>query len=369
MNNYPIQYREEALKPFFKSVKSGESLFVVGAPSVGKTRLMDFLMGDDPDALRAGITPDRERVKKHYLGAEVSAKIWLARVDMNRLRTENDWGFSFFELLLNTVLLACNRCEQTDEIEKIKIALATLDSEVIESRDALKAHRLFEMAVNMLSQSYGIKLCFLLDEFDETYQILPRELFAHLRAIRDANKYRVSYALFLRNLPEKLRPPTENEGFYELISRNMIGIGPYSRQDSLHVIGQLEIRHEISLSQDQREWLYTLSGGHPGFIQALFKSLKEYPQAFAQAPNAEWCAKQEAVQEEFRKIWIGLLKDERDGLLEFAHGNQNSIPAATGKLLLVKGLLIKSTTGSSVNVFSPLFEYWLSKQDAATSQN
>jgi energy-coupling factor transporter ATP-binding protein EcfA2 len=360
MNNYPIQFREEVLKPFFNWIKSGESLFIIGAPSVGKTRLMDLLMGDDPDALREGITPDRQRVKKYYLGDEISAKTWFCRVDMNRLRTENDWGFSFFELLLNTVLLACNRCESTDEIEKIKMALAALDSEVIESKDALKAHRLFEMAVNMLCQSYGIKLCFLLDEFDETYQTMPRELFAHLRAIRDANKYCVSYALFMRNLPDKLRAPTENEGFYELISRNMLGLGPYSQQDTLYIISQLENRHEISLSQDQRGWLYTLSGGHPGFTQALFKSFKEHPQAIAQMPNTEWCAKQEAVQEEFRKIWIGLLDDERAGLLEFTHRNQNPMSATTGKLLLAKGLL--KSTDSNVKVFSPLFEYWLSKQ-------
>ena len=361
MDKYPIQYREDILKQFFSYIKSGESFYVIGAPSVGKTRLMDFLMGDDPDALREGIQPDRERVKKHYLGAEGAVKTWLARVDMNRLRSENDWGFRFFELLLNTVLLACNRCESTDEIEKIKIAIAALDSEVIESKDALKAHRLFEMAVNMLCQSYGIKLCFLFDEFDETYQTMPRELFAHLRAIRDANKYRVSYTLFMRNLPEKLRAPIENEEFYELISRNMLGLGPYSQQDTLHIIRQLENRHEISLSQDKREWLYALSGGHPGFIQALFKIAREQPNASTQISNVEWYARQESVLEEFRKIWIGLLDEERAGLLEFVRGNQNPMSAETLKLLLAKGLL-RSTNDNSVKVFSPLFDYLLSKQ-------
>ena len=45
MSSTPSHYREEVLKPFFKYVKSGESFYVVGAPSVGKTRLMDFIMG------------------------------------------------------------------------------------------------------------------------------------------------------------------------------------------------------------------------------------------------------------------------------------------------------------------------------------
>jgi hypothetical protein len=284
----------------------------------------------------------------------------MARVDMNRMRSENDWGFHFFELLLHTILLASNRCEQTDEVEKIQTAIARLDSEVIESKDALKAHRLFEMAVNMLCQSYGIKLCFLFDEFDEIYKTMPRELFSHLRAIRDANKYRVSYTLFLRNLPEKLRDPLENEGFYELISRNMLGLGPYSPQDTYHIIGQLENRREYLLSQDKREWLCTNSGGHPGIIQALFVIFKENPQASAQMENINWYAGQESVREEFRKLWAGLLEDERGGLIEFAQGNKTAMSQATGKLLTAKGLL--KPTSSGIGFFSPLFGPWLLKQ-------
>lgn len=363
MNNNSIQFREDVLKDFFGYIKSGESFYVIGAPSAGKTRLMDFMMGDDPDALRTGVELDRERVKKHYLDDEhdkLSAKTWLARVDMNRLRSENDWGFRFFELLLNTVLLACNKNEPTEENDKIRIALAALDSEVIESKDALKAHRLFEMAVNMLCQSYGIKICFLFDEFDDTYKAMPHELFAHLRAIRDANKYRVSYTLFLRNLPEKLRNPIENEGFYELISRNMLGIGPYSQQDTYHIIAQLEKRREYTLTQDKREWIYVNSGGHPGLIQALFAIFKDHPNATAQMGNTNWFAGQESVKEEFRKLWLGLLEEEKKGLLEFVQGNKTAMSPATGKLLTAKGLL--KPTPSGMGVFSPLFNHWLLKQ-------
>jgi hypothetical protein len=360
MEKNQVQFREEVLKKFFGYVKSGESFYVVGAPSVGKTRLMDFLMGFDPDALRQGIKPDHERVKKHYLGDELSAKTWLARMDMNRLRSEVDWGFHFFELMLNTVLLTCNKNEPTEENEKIREELASLDAQVIESKDALMAHRLFEMAVTMLCQSYGIKICFLFDEFDATYKAMPRELFSHLRAVRDANKYMVSYALFLRNLPERLHDPRDNEDFYELISRNMIGIGPYSPQDGHYIIEQLEKRREYTLSQSKREWLYIASGGHPGLIQALFTIFKERPSLTVEAGNVTWFAGQESVKEEFRKIWMGLLEEEQNGLLEFARGNHITMSQATGKLLAGKGLLKPAAGG--IDFFSPMFRPWLLKQ-------
>lgn len=360
MAQTPIQYREEILKPFFSYTKGGESFYVVGAPSVGKTRLMDFLMGDDPDVLRENAGVDRERVKNKYLPTETSAKTWLVRVDMNRMRQEHDWGFQFYELLLHTVLLSCNRLESTEQNEAIRMKLAALDSEVIESKDPLKAHRLFEMAVNMLCQSYDIRLCFLFDEFDETYKAMPREVFAQLRAVRDANKYRVSYVLFLRNLPEKLRDPLDNEGFYELISRNMLGLGPYTGQDTLHIIGQLEKRREYPLAQDKREWILVNSGGHPGLILALFAIFKENSRAAAQMANLEWFTTQDSVREEFRKIWAGLLDEEKGGLVEFAKGNYTAILPDTGKLLTAKGLL-KPSGGKGMVFFSPLFGYWILK--------
>lgn len=357
MSTNPSLYREETLKPFFKYIKSGESFYVVGAPSVGKTRLMDFIMGDDPDALWAGDEVERDRVKNRYLGEDIASRTWLARVDMNRMRHENDWEFNFFELLLHTILLACNRCGTMEKIGELKEELATLDSQVIQSKDALMAHRLLEMAVNMICQSYGIQIYFLFDEFDETYKTMPREVFSQLRAIRDANKYRLSYILFLRNLPEKLRSPSENESFYELISRNMLGLGPYSEKDSLHIISQLEKRREYELSKDSREWIWVNSGGHPGIIQALFTLAKEKIIGGSQIQNLERLAKQELIHEEFRKIWDGLLDDEKVAINKIAQSDQNSISATMGKLLLAKGLV--KTSGGHVQLFSPLFAYWL----------
>ena len=357
MSSTPSHYREEVLKPFFKYVKSGESFYVVGAPSVGKTRLMDFIMGDDPDALWAGEEVDRDWVKSQYLGEDIASKIWLARVDMNRMRHENDWGFQFYELLLHTLLLTCNRCPTLEKIEILKGDLAALDSQVIQSKDALMAHRLLEMSVNMICQSYNIQICFLFDEFDETYKSMPKEVFSQLRAIRDANKYRLTYVLFLRNLPENLRVPLDNESFYELISRNMLGLGPYSALDTFHIIGQLEKRRDHELSKESREWVWANSGGHPGLLQALFSLIKEKPPAPAQMQNMERLAKQELVSEEFRKISDGLLDEERDALKKIAHGDQNSVPPLTGKLLVAKGM-VKPLSGR-MTFFSPLFGYWL----------
>ncbi|HSB03255.1 MAG TPA: hypothetical protein VLE49_21575, partial [Anaerolineales bacterium] len=76
---YPTDYRQEILSPFFRYVQSTESFYVIGAASMGKTRLLDFLMHSE--------------VQKQYLGENASHH-WLIRVDLNRLAVKDaDWGF------------------------------------------------------------------------------------------------------------------------------------------------------------------------------------------------------------------------------------------------------------------------------------
>lgn len=351
------QYREEVLRPFFKYVKSGESFYIVSAPSAGKTRLVDFILGDDPEGVFSSENTDRNFTKNSYLGKDVAERTWLARVDINRIESNFNWGFSFYELLLHTILMVCYRQEQTEQNKKIEKELTTFHMEVIKSKDALTARRFFETAISILSQANNIRVVFIFDEFDRTYATMPSEVFFQLRAIRDANKYRIAYILFLHNLPESLRDISENESFFELISRNMIGLGPYSKMDTFHIIEQLEKRRNHDLTKESREWLWTNSGGHPGLIQALFTLIKEINPSTAQLNTLEWAAKQEIVRNEFRKIWMGLSEEEQDGLTKISHGDQAYISPTTGKLLLAKGMIKLSK--ERLICFTPLFDLWL----------
>lgn len=355
----PFIYREEILKPFFDYIKSGESLYLIGAPSSGKTRFLDLVTGNDPDSLRAGIEYNRDWVKNKYLDKDQTSKLWLVQVDMNRIAQEGNWGFQFYELLLHSILLACNKNRQTENIEEITNELADLDAKVITSKDELMAHRLLEMAIHRICQVYKLKLCFLLDEFDEAYRIMPLGIFAQLRAIRDANKYQVSYCLFLRNLPEKLRPPTQNEGFFELISDRMIGLGFYSKNDTFSIIEKWEKRHERKLLPEQRETLWEYSGGHPGFARALFYLLTDPRSGTMNNIRAEWFAKQESLREEFRKLWIGLTEDEQAMLQQISIGNQPMMYPILKKQLLAKGLI--KPLSDHVEFFTPLLGHWLKK--------
>jgi hypothetical protein len=338
---HKLGYRHEILSRIFQHVQSADSFYVIGAASMGKTRLLDFLT--------------RTEVQKHYLDKKAD-QYWLIRVDLNRMPV-NDPSWAFYELLISSIMLDLHN---HTTIDNLAIDIAKIDSDIIQKRDPLLALRLFELVVNKLCQVHEKRLCFLLDEFDESYQNLPREIFLQLRAVRDANKNRISFALFLRNLPERLRPPKDNESFYELLSRNLIGIGPYERIDALQIIQQLEARKQHSISPEQREKIFQASGGHPGLMQALLTILIEKPQSFQKldAPDwPKWLIQEPAIVEECRKIWDGLSEEERQGLLAFQAGEYKKISLPVETLLFAKGLV--RANGSELQFFSELFKQYI----------
>jgi hypothetical protein len=337
---HPLSYRKEVLERLFGCIKSGDSFFVIGGASVGKTRLMDFIM--------------REEVQHHYLGDRAQTT-WLIRVDLNRHHEGEDWHF--FELLLSSIMLGSSRYKNSSEIFE---QLVDLDRQILESHDFLLALRLFELAVHMICKNLNINVCFIFDEFDRMYKNMPKEFFDHLRAVRDANKYKVCFGLFLRDLPERLRDKSDNESFYELISHRMIGLGPYKSDDAKRVLQQMEERREHSLTQKWRDAFVFASGGHPGLLQALLSMHINLSKENERMGDLNWLAKQEFIIDECEKIWGSLAEEEHLWLVEAVRGNFELIPLQIFKLLTAKGILVKQ--GKDYKVFSPVFELYLQEK-------
>jgi hypothetical protein len=337
---HSLSYRKEVLQRLFGCIKSVDSFFVIGGASSGKTRLMDFIT--------------REEVQEYYLGNRAPTT-WLIRVDLNRHHANEGWNF--YELLISSLMLGCNQYENGADIFK---QLVDLDRQVLESRDFLRALRLFELAVHMICKNLGIDICFLLDEFDEMYSKLPKEIFDQLRGVRDANKYHVCYGLFLRDLPERLRAPSDNESFYELVSQRMIGLGPYSYNDAIRVLQQMEERREFPLTAQWRDAFVVAGGGHAGLMQALLSTRINLSKENEKMKDASWVVKQEFIKDECDKIWGSLAKEEQAGLLEALRGNFESITPKILKLLTAKGIL--QNKGDGHEIFSPIFKLYLQEK-------
>ncbi len=337
-----MEYRQEILQQVYGRIKSAESCCLVGAGSMGKTRLLDHLMRPD--------------VRQHYLKEAVDTTLML-RVDCNRMHEMSEWGF--FELLLAVVSQTCG---QYPKAAPLRSQMVNLEAQVITTQQGLMGLRYFELAMQMLCIENGLKVCLLLDEFDEAYKKLPHQTLQNLRAIRDANKNRYSYVLLLRNLPERLRKPDECEGFFELFSRSEYGIGPYSEADSRAVIKQWEARHRCTLTASAIDWILWHGAGHPGLMQALFGVIQKYPQAETSL-DSHALLKEPSVSDECRKLGESLLDEEKDGLISLSRGM--ALDANSEQLLKLKGL-IKSEGGKQL-VFSPVFAAYLKAEGVITT--
>jgi len=123
------------------------------------------------------------------------------------------------------------------------------------------------------------------------------------------------------------------------------------------MLQQLEARKSHVLSERARSQLLWLSGGHPGLILALFDAFIDegIPE---EIEWAQWASAQSVVQEECRKLWIGLADDERLALSHLAQG----LGAADDVrwVLALKGM-IRQTKGQEV-LFSPVFAHYVLTQ-------
>lgn len=338
---HPLSYRQEILEPLFRTLRAHDSCAIVGSSSMGKSRLIRFLLRPD--------------VQQHYLGEQATQTLVLL-VDHNRLADVSEWGL--YELLLTTMLEGIS---DVSDLNALRSELHEARRDVIVTQNAILARRSVELAMRRICHERAISLCFLLDEFDTSYRQLPALALANLRALRDANKYRLSYVLMLREHPERLRAPSDCEGFYELLTRCVLGLSPYTEPDARRMIGQLQARKQVDLPESVQAEFVRLSGGHPGLIVTLFDAFTHNPHnASDHTTWLDWAMAQAAVREECQRIWDGLADDERLALSCFLQGAASNTDVIS--VLRLKGLMYAHTEGD--HIFSALFEAFIRQHDA-----
>jgi hypothetical protein len=335
---YPLTHRRELVASFFDLLAGGESGAIIGPASMGKSRLLRHLQHPE--------------VQSHFLGS-VSETTCLVIADCNRLAEVSEWGL--YELLLTALTeTAAGRIAPA-----VRDFLNDLRHKVITERNALLARRHVELASRVLCREHGLRLCFIFDEFDTAYRSLPASALANLRALRDADRYSVCYFLMMRDRPERLRNPADCEGFYELISRSILGLKPYVPADAQDVITYHAVRRSFPVNEEQRDDLLFLSGGHPGLLVALLDVLirgGERPQG---TDPTKWALAQPQLVEECRKLWGGLAQDEQLALSRLAQGIGASY--AIRELLALKGLILPNGS-ETARFFSPVFREYVLTQ-------
>lgn len=338
-------FRHLEAKKLFNWAKAGESASIVGMSGVGKSNLFNHLRAPQTQKMYLGTNEDRTiviRANFHYVPDFADRSVYsLLLEQLEMLDIER---FNISEDVINQIYLLHEKMLDAGD-------------------DVLKVQRYFKQAVRMILGNSNRKLVILCDQFDEIYQEASPRLFANLRGLREAYKYRVSYFIFTRDLMTNLIDlDPEREEFYELMASNIMGLKPYNAVDAKLLLLRIAERNNMELPEGVPELLYKLTGGHAGLLRASYLGIMEKGlNDKLDEPNiVQRILKVPGIDIECEKIWRSLSVRERRVLAQLM---LDAVPAKTERPILAQ-LQIKGVLSEDRKLFSQLFGNYVGGQEA-----
>lgn len=332
-------YRLGLVRDVLTNLHRGECVAVVGVGSCGKSRLLLHLTR--PDTM------------EYHLGNS-AYNHFIVLVECNSFIDQTNWAaYEAMARAIDEPLRNANHRTLNEMAE----ALEPMYGMVSGDRDLAFKHLL--TGINYLLKNTGLKLTICFDEFDFVFEKFDAQLFRNLRALRNQNKYQLSYLVATRRQMPHQRPQTQQEEveeFYELFTSNTYGIGPYETRDAQQMVSDLEERYEFRLKKVTRDMLIDVTGGHPGTLGAAFRVLVDTQQQPTTPDQmGQLLVRNPTLWKECDKIWDSLREAEHDALRRLA---LNKAPTredpAPLQELKAKGLIKPVGDRGSLVVFSPV---------------
>jgi hypothetical protein len=334
-----LDYRYQLTHDLLTNLHRGECCGVVGVGSCGKSRLLLHL--------------SRPETLEYHLGNEAYDH-FIVLVECNALLNDTIWAvYEGITRSLNELLESANH----PLLQSARRDLSGLYQAVVDDRDLAFKH--LTTGLGFLLKGSRLKLTFCLDEFDFVFEKYDAQIFRNLRALRNQNKYQLTYlAATRRQLPYQRAQETwpDVEEFYELFTDNTYAIGPYDEKDATEMLIDLETRYEYKLKKGTRDMVIEVTGGHPGLIGAAYRLLETAHQVPSTSQQmAQLVISDQSTWKECRKIMDSLRQDERTALKHLAdHGRPGRDDGGLIQELKAKGLVREINNRGNVAIFSPI---------------
>ncbi|NIS79904.1 MAG: AAA family ATPase [Anaerolineales bacterium] len=296
---HPANYRQKEVHTILATLRAGECISLIGLSGMGKSNLLGFLVYRaahfDPQAPKCVL------------------------IDCNRLSDLT--AETFFRLSRHSLLV------QTEDSE------VDLGSE---SADPLEG---FQRALADALNEQPRPLALIIDSFDPLAASMDRPFFNNLRAIRDAQKFKLTYLVATRRPLSALARFEDLREFADLFIANQIWLPPLSIPDARWSINRFAERHNRHFKPGEVEELLLLSGGHPGLLRSLAsgwtEDVPDDPTSWLEDP---------AVQRECTLLWEDLTEETQTAL---------RIESFTNETLRRTGLTFEG------RIFSPVFAAYI----------
>lgn len=386
VRKYHADYCKTDVQDIITALDRGQSVSVIGPPSIGKSNLLRFL---DQNRLSQAQVEDRLNPWVRYAPNSLhQGRLITVSADPNALLPSlpDDRGniaaraWPGFELLTHRTMITpqlyplvqpdFKGTEIEDRIADLQTRFESAHPGVTDFEDHLHAHLALRHLESIIDatltaaqiQDNPIRIVYFLDEFDLFLRSMPEYFFVALRSIRDRFKERVMFATFTRDSLPVLIPTRERmlimEPFVELFHDSTVYLHPFNDDDAWRMLERLESR-AVSKDDHGLGLLIRASGGFAGLLRSGFKHADklaainhhDYAQAVGLAANR--LSAEENVQEECKTLIRGLYQEEIETMYGVS-AQRTNVNREVVTELVKKSLLMQAAPGGIVRVFPPV---------------
>ncbi|HML23288.1 MAG TPA: hypothetical protein PKD09_16660 [Aggregatilinea sp.] len=386
---YHPDFRHDEVSSIVQALDRGQSVSVIGPPSVGKTNLLRFL---DQERLAAS-DPNSPWNRFAPLAAKQGPLVAI-NIDPNALlpslpQASGDIAarsWPGFELLVHRTTITPQLYPVYDppptqtpnpelerQITRYQDRFENAHPDMTDFEDSLHAHLALRRLESILDASLSgarllgspLRIVYFMDEFEGLLQAMPNYFFVALRSIRDRFKYSVMFVTFTRNSLSYLagNRMAVLEPFIELFNDNQVYVGPYGDDDAWRMIEQLEER-TVSKDDYALGLLIRATGGFAGLLRAGFMHAEKLGQLqapdYAQAVQlaARRLVAEPNVQAEAETLLRGLNAEEIKAMYAVAEGKQDQNGSLLRELLN-KSMLTQNPSGQGVRISPPVLAAYI----------
>lgn len=332
MTASPAFSRDTDLRFIAERVLDNECCALIGVSNVGKSYL-----------LRSWRRPE---VVRAYLG-EAADGLGFVYIDFNLMLEMSEQGF--YELILRTVLALLRELPTQPTI---KDQVEEAYQRVVDPTNPFQVPLSFNEGIIALCEDWPRRLVLLFDEFDEVFQGIDERVFLNLRALRDRYPDQLSYVVAtVRRLSESRQGPEIGE-FSELFTHYTRSLQMLSEEDAGRLIDDFAREEDLVLTAQDRAFILTQAGGHPGLLKAVCHVLArafeldepERVRADDYRLLRERLEDDTSVRGECVKLWNNMSAELQEALVGFLSGNQVNLTAM--RQLQEKGVLVRNQRGT-----------------------
>ncbi|MGH7246052.1 MAG: helix-turn-helix domain-containing protein, partial [Candidatus Levyibacteriota bacterium] len=263
--------------------------------------------------------------------------------------------FPFWRLFFKRIADAVEISNLPNEVKE-KISHLFLES--IQSGDLFLTFDGVKESFALISNA-GVLPTVFLTRFDRLQDVITPQFLDNLQSLREATGDTLSYVFTSFRDSESFSDVFEKNA-YEIFA-NKIYLKPAGRKDTEIIFDALITNYHLSVQEDIKHKILSLSGGHLQYLQlsvVILQELLKKQKEIAPADLEKNIKDDERIALQSEELWETLMQDEKDLVQKVKQGKKLSLPEKdTDTYIFRSGFLIAEN--NEIHFFSPLFELFM----------